>query len=41
MSQSQSPKSASRKNRLSISRGHKLDHTLLGYLAAASAAGEA
>lgn len=39
MSQSQSPQSASRKNRFSISLGHRLDHKLLGYTAAASAAG--
>jgi hypothetical protein len=39
MSRSHAPKSASRKNRFSISLGHRLEHKLLGYTAAASAAG--
>jgi hypothetical protein len=39
MSLSKSPRRASRKNRFPISLSHRLDHKLLGYAAAASAAG--
>ena len=39
MSLSDLPSSAARANRLPTSLNHKLDHKLLGYAAAASAAG--
>jgi hypothetical protein len=39
MSLSKTPRLASRKNRFPVSLNHKLDHKLVGYAAAASAAG--
>jgi hypothetical protein len=39
MSFSKTPKRASRKNSLPVLLNHKLDHKLLGYASAASAAG--